>query len=322
VIPTFETCTKQGAGCTAPPYANLWTYQITPGNYGGSLRLHGDAFNAVGSYGSDSDPYEVLPEKPFNFTPPTISGTLQVGETLVANPGVWREPPYPATEPVGKGYQWLDCPTGGGACTAIPGAISSTLRLMPSDLGKDIEVVVTGSNRGGSTDVASAQTAVVGPARPSPDRPPTPAPAPPPGDRPTPPTPPSGGTRPVTPLPDMALTMTSNPPPGPIFGVSQITYSVTAANVSDVTAVDAVVTDVLPANLSFVSATVNRSPYACSATGQVVTCPFTSFAGRDSIRIDIVANVNSAVATTNTATVTELQSDANATNNSASVTHT
>jgi uncharacterized repeat protein (TIGR01451 family) len=326
VLPAFLTCDKQGANCSPPPYAYLFTFQVNPWNYGQSMRFHADAVNALSGTGLDSAAYEVLPEKPFNFMPPSISGVMQVGETLAATTGVWREPPYPATEPIGKSYQWFDCPVPGpGPCTAIPGAISSTLRLMPSDQGKNIEVVVTGSNRGGSTDVASAQTSTVGPPRPSPPRPsePLPAPAPPTDPRPdpNPPPPPPGGTRPTTPMPDLAVALTSSPPAGPILGVTQITYTIDVTNQSDVFATNAVLTDVLPANLSFVSATVNRSPLACSAVGQVVTCPFGGFAGRDSIRVTIVTNVTSAVYTSNTASVTELQTDANPANNSASITH-
>ncbi len=326
VIPTFLSCDTQGANCTPPPYANLFTFQLNPWDYGHSLRFHTDVFNALGGTARDSVPYEVLPEKPFNFTPPAISGVTQVGETLAATPGVWREPPYPATEPIGKTYQWFDCPAPGpGACTPIPGASSSTLRLMQTDQDKNIEVVVTGANRGGSTDVTSAQTATVAPPRPSPPRPSEPLPAPSPQTdtrpNPTPPPPPSGGTRPTTPLPDLAIAMTSNPPPGSIFGVSQITYTMDVTNQSDVFATNATLNDVLPANLSYVSGTVDRSPLTCTSTAQIVTCPLGSLAGSDTIRVVIVANVTSAAFTTNSARVTELQPDANPANNTAAITH-
>jgi len=323
----FLTCDKQGANCSPPPYAYLSTFQINPWNYGQSLRYHADAMNSVGGLGLDSVPYEVLPEKPFNFTPPSISGVLEVGETVAATPGGWREPPYPATEAVAKSYQWFDCPVPGpGPCTGIPGANSSTLLLTPSDQGKKVQVIVTGSNRGGSTDVASTQTSVVAPPRPSPPRPPDPPPAttptePRPTDPPVEPVPPPGGTRPTTPMPDIVVSMSSNPAPGSIFGVTQITYTIDVNNVSDIFATNAVLTDLLPSNLSLVSATVNRPPLACSVNGQVVTCPLGDLPGHDSIRVVIVANVTSAVYTSNGASVTELQNDATPANNSASITH-
>jgi uncharacterized repeat protein (TIGR01451 family) len=115
--------------------------------------------------------------------------------------------------------------------------------------------------------------------------------------------------------------MTSNPPPGPIFGATQITYTVDINNTSDVFATNAVLTDVLPYNLSFVSASVNRPPLACSVNGQVVTCSLGNLPGHDAVRVVIVANVTAAVYTSNGAGVTELQDDANPANNSASVTH-
>jgi hypothetical protein len=70
-----------------------------------------------------------------------------------------------------------------------------------------------------------------------------------------------------------------------------------------------------------VSASVNRPPLACSVSGQVVTCPLGSLPGRDSVRVVLVANVTSAVYTSNGAYVTELQDDANPANNSAAITH-
>ncbi len=92
-------------------------------------------------------------------------------------------------------------------------------------------------------------------------------------------------------------------------------------NQSDVFATNATLNDVLPANLSYVSGTVDRSPLTCTSTAQIVTCPLGSLAGSDTIRVVIVANVTSAAFTTNSATVTELQPDANPANNTAAITH-
>jgi hypothetical protein len=50
-------------------------------------------------------------------------------------------------------------------------------------------------------------------------------------------------------------------------------------------------------------------------------CPFGSVPGHDSIRFVFVASVTSAVYTSNGASVTELQDDANPANNSAVIAH-
>jgi len=82
---------------------------------------------------------------------PSISGTPTVGQTLTANPGAWS--PTPAYT-----YQWL----AGG--TPIPGATSSTYRLVATDQGKAITVTVTGTLTGYVTAAkTSAATAVVQP---------------------------------------------------------------------------------------------------------------------------------------------------------------
>ncbi|MDZ5663825.1 Ig-like domain repeat protein [Nocardioides sp. zg-1308] len=80
-------------------------------------------------------------------TPPSVTGTPSVGQTLKAAPGTWSQP-----SPTFR-YQWLR--TG----AAIPGATSSTYRLMPEDAGKDVSVVVS-ATKTGFADGAAASAAV------------------------------------------------------------------------------------------------------------------------------------------------------------------
>jgi hypothetical protein len=92
---------------------------------------------------------------PSNTSPPTISGTPQVGQTLTASKGTWT----------GTGlkysYQWQRCVTAGAGCGNVSGATSSTYTPVSADAGFTMRVVVTARNNLGSASASSEPTAVV-----------------------------------------------------------------------------------------------------------------------------------------------------------------
>ena len=101
---------------------------------------------------------------PTNQTPPTISGTPEVGSTLSASSGSWN-----GTTPITYSYQFRRCGPNGGSCAGIGGANKSTYTLKSADRGSTIRVRVTAKNGDGSAQIESAQTAVVtAPAAPAP----------------------------------------------------------------------------------------------------------------------------------------------------------
>ncbi|HMM82785.1 MAG TPA: S8 family serine peptidase [Terrimesophilobacter sp.] len=73
----------------------------------------------------------VLPGTPINTSPPTISGTPEVGKRLTANPGSWD------VEGLHFAYQWQ------ADGVDIPGADSRRYRVASADQGKQLTVVVT-----------------------------------------------------------------------------------------------------------------------------------------------------------------------------------
>lgn len=93
--------------------------------------------------------------RPSPKTPPAISGTAEVGITLVATHGTWKN------RPTTFRYQWLRCDTAGNACLGIPGATAKIYTVTYADIGHTIRVSVTARNGSGSTTASSAQTTIV-----------------------------------------------------------------------------------------------------------------------------------------------------------------
>jgi hypothetical protein len=80
---------------------------------------------------------------------PSIEGTVSVGRTVTADPGVW------SASSAALGYQWL---LDG---TAIGGATSSTYKIDPADQGKELQVRVTGQLTGFKASSATSAPALV-----------------------------------------------------------------------------------------------------------------------------------------------------------------
>jgi hypothetical protein len=96
--------------------------------------------------------------RPSPKTPPTISGVAEVGITLVATRGTWKN------SPTSFHFHWLRCDAAGNACLAISGATTKIYTVTYADIGHTLRVSVTARNASGSTTASSAQTTVVPPA--------------------------------------------------------------------------------------------------------------------------------------------------------------
>jgi hypothetical protein len=110
-------------------------------------------------------------QPPLDVTLPSIGGQAQVGSLLTAASGTWTG------KSLRYAYQWLRCDSSGASCRAVTGASARTYGVSAADLGATVRVIVTASNRNGSTAATSPSTAVVT-APTAPASPPAPAPAP------------------------------------------------------------------------------------------------------------------------------------------------
>ena len=153
-------CDSTGTTCTAIAGATAQTYTLTAADVGGELVVLETASNAGGSGTAYSaltpvitTPALVVPV-PVSSGPPTVSGVLQEGLTLVESHGTWSGNPGTFS------YQWERCADRG--CVAIPGAINRTYTLTAADVGQDIAVLETAANTGGAgAPAASVPSAVV-----------------------------------------------------------------------------------------------------------------------------------------------------------------
>jgi predicted actin-binding protein len=105
---------------------------------------------------------------PSSTSAPSISGTVQDGQTLTADPGTWS-----GTTPIAYAYQWQRCDSAGNNCANIGGATSSTYQVTSGDVGSTFRVVVTGTNVVDSASATSGASGVAQPAPPSNTAPPT-----------------------------------------------------------------------------------------------------------------------------------------------------
>jgi hypothetical protein len=89
------------------------------------------------------------------ISPPTVSGTAQVAQTLTEGHARWNITPF------AFGYQWEDCDSSGQHCVAIDNASKQTYAVSSSDVGHTLRVEETALTWAGRGQALSAATALV-----------------------------------------------------------------------------------------------------------------------------------------------------------------
>jgi hypothetical protein len=141
-------------GTSAISKATKSTYKLTSSDYAKDIKVKvtvkKSSYTSIPLYSVPAS-YSLIP----SATPPVISGTLAIGETLTVAPvtttlnGSSASPSYT--------YRWYR------SSKAISGATSNTYTLSPADAGKTIKVLVTSSLTGAlGWSKSSASTAVIG----------------------------------------------------------------------------------------------------------------------------------------------------------------
>ena len=154
---TWLGCDNTGSNCTQITGATSKTYKLTHADVGRTVRVLVTAKNSAGSASATSaQTAVVVAAPPLDLSGPTISGTLQDGQTLTAGPGSWS-----GTPPLSYTYRWRRCDSTGASCVAIAGATLITYLVASADVGHTLRVYVTATNTVGSSSASSVATAVV-----------------------------------------------------------------------------------------------------------------------------------------------------------------
>jgi hypothetical protein len=156
-------CNSSGNNCSRISGATTQTYRLSNADAGRTIRISVTATNSDGSSNATSAATGAIERgrAPESTSPPTISGTAKVAQTLSAAAGSWNY------GPTSFEYRWLRCNTSGDSCNGV-GPNRPAYALDARDAGHTIRVRVRARNDFGSTDATSVQTAVVAPAGPPP----------------------------------------------------------------------------------------------------------------------------------------------------------
>lgn len=154
----WQSCTAVNPVCTNIAGATKAGYLIETGHIGSTLRAIVTAKNSVGNTSAGSNLTALVVGKataPVVVSLPRISGTLAVGQRVVASTGTWS-----GVSTSGFAFQWSRCNASGTGCAAITGATGQSYGIGRADLGLALRVTVKATNVVGSTSATSASSSV------------------------------------------------------------------------------------------------------------------------------------------------------------------
>jgi sugar lactone lactonase YvrE len=149
----WERCTSPDE-CAPIAGASSSSYTLTEADVGSTLVVQVTATSTGGSSTGVSVPTAKLAaESLTEFAPLSISGAVELGGELAADPGIWS-----GAGSVSFAYQWESCGSGGSGCAPIAGAEASVYQLADANRGETVRVKVTASNSLGSQSAHSGAT--------------------------------------------------------------------------------------------------------------------------------------------------------------------
>jgi hypothetical protein len=154
----WKSCPSTGVSCADIGGATASTYVLQPSDAGRRVRakvtVTAGAAGPSSVVSASTATVHALP--PVNSALPSVSGTMQMGQTAAAVNGTWSSYASVATTFT---YQWQRCTA---SCNDIVGANQSTYAIAdPGDVGAKLRVLVTATNNGGATVATSPQSATV-----------------------------------------------------------------------------------------------------------------------------------------------------------------
>ena len=142
----WQRCDSSGGSCSAIGGATDQTHTVVSADVGHTLRVNVTASNDAGTGSQLSAATAVVSAgPPVNTVPPTVSGTLAIGDTLTVTAGTWT-----GAQPISISYQWERCDSNGGNCNFVSGGTGASYKVASADAGHRLIVVVTAANSAGS----------------------------------------------------------------------------------------------------------------------------------------------------------------------------
>jgi len=154
----WQRCDASVSSCRSIADATAQSYTAVAADSGKRLAALVTAVVDAGAGRTRSSLSEIVSASqtaPAGIRPPSIAGTAEVGQTLLATTGSWT-----GTPPLAYSYQWQRC-TRPGSCESIQSATGRAYQPGPADRGATLQVVVTASNANGSASATSSRSAAV-----------------------------------------------------------------------------------------------------------------------------------------------------------------
>ena len=153
----WQLTTDGGTTWTDIPGATATTYTPPAGNNGNQARVLVTATNPDGSSQATSPASAViLPNPPLNTVAPTLSATAKDGVAITVAKGTWT-----GVATITYTYQWQASTDGGSSWTDIAGATTTSYTPPAGSAGKQVRALVTATNGDGSSQAATAASAVI-----------------------------------------------------------------------------------------------------------------------------------------------------------------
>ncbi|MGZ4363524.1 MAG: hypothetical protein ACXVFF_14980 [Gaiellaceae bacterium] len=156
---TYQWQASTDGGATWSDIAGATATSYTPpaGSAGKQVRVLVTGTNGDGSSQAPSPASAVIvANPPVNTVAPSISGTPEDGVAMTAAKGTWT-----GMTTITYTYQWQLSADGGATWTDIPGATATTYTPPAGTAGKQVRVLVTGTNGDGSSQATSPASAII-----------------------------------------------------------------------------------------------------------------------------------------------------------------
>jgi uncharacterized repeat protein (TIGR01451 family) len=223
-----------------------------------------------------------------------------VGQPLTYTVGVQNSGPSSATsvslsDALPAGVSFVSAtPSQGSPCTQSAGTVTCALGTIANAASASVQITVTPNSTGSITNTASASSPISDPNN-------------------------SNNSASAATLvnPSANLSLTKGDAPDPVLQGQELTYNLSVSNAGPSSATGVVLTDTLPAGVTYNSATPSQgSP--CTQSAGTVTCNLGTIASGASATATIKVTPPTTGQITNQASVSSGVSDPNATNNTAS----